>query len=254
VHCGFQQLEVIHGAEYIYITLVERPVMNNFERHSILIGIGLSALSALASAYAAYQTAIQAKVAQQSLTASDLNNAFSDFLDKWSSLCATIDPTGGYIGFEVRSAQNLKMIIVEATDLGYDFKPLNNSDQRMKAIKAMDNAIAAQERLSVWLPNEIIYSMNFDAVIANMIMLSRVDVSEKDARHYSSMMKEVGYCKIWKSWFMDWFKQGYPPPPNITYDNVRLVFNSRDGSALTDDYIRDARSQPWDEIHKFAPP
>jgi hypothetical protein len=53
---------------------------------------------------------------------------------------------------------------------------------------------------------------------------------------------------------MAWFKQGYLPVPNVIYKNVRLVFNSRDGSALTDDYIRDARTQPWSEIHKFAPP
>ena len=68
------------------------------------------------------------------------------------------------------------------------------------------------------------------------------------------MLKQVGYCKVWKSWFMNWFKQVYPPVPNIIYENVKLIFRSRDGIALTDEYIRDARSQPWNEIHNFAPP
>jgi hypothetical protein len=228
--------------------------MNNFERYSILIGIGLSPFSALASAYAAYQTAAQARIAQQALTASDLNHTFEGFLDKWSELCDTLDLTGGYIGLDVKSAQDLQMIVVDATDLGYDFKPLDNPNQRMKVVKALDNVVAAQDRLSLWLPHERSGTMNFNAVMANLIMLSRVDVSEKESRHYSSMLKQVGYCKVWKSWFMSWFKQGYPPTPNVTYKNVRFVFNSRDGRALTDDYIRDARSQPWNDIHKFAPP
>jgi hypothetical protein len=228
--------------------------VNTFERYSILIGIGLSAFSAFASAYAAYQTAHQAKIAQQALTASDLNHTFEGFLDKWSDLCETLDPTGGYIGFDVRSAQNHSMIIVEATDLGYDFKPLKDTDQRMKVVKAMDNAVAAQDRLSLWLPSETISSMNFNSVMANLIMLSRVDVSEKETHHYSAMLKQSGYCKVWKGWFMNWFKQGYPPVPHVIYKDVRLVFNSRDGSALTDDYIQEARKQPWNEIHKYAPP
>lgn len=228
--------------------------MNNFERYSILFGIGLSAFSALASAYAAYQTAAQARIAQQALTSSDLNHTFEGFLDKWSELCDTLDLTGGYIGLDIKSARNFQMIVIEATDLGYDFKPLANPEQRMKVVKALDNAVAAQDRLSLWLPGRTIDAMNFDAVMANLIMLSRVDVSEKESRHYSSMLKQVGYCKVWKSWFMHWFKEGYSQAPNITYKNVRLVFNSRDGSALTDDYIRDARSQPWNDIHKFSPP
>lgn len=228
--------------------------MNKFERYSILVGIGLSALSALASAYAAYQTAAQAKIAQQALTASDLNHTFEGFLDNWTALCDTIDLTGGYIGFDVRSAQNLQMMIVEANDLGYDFKPVDNPQQRMKVVKAMDNAVAAQDRLSLWLPSETIQTMGFNAVMANLIMLSRVDASENEARHYSSMLKQAGYCKVWKTWFMNWFKQGYPPTPNVIYKDVRLVFNSRDGSALNDDYISESRQQPWDEIHRYAPP
>lgn len=64
--------------------------MNNFERYSILVGIGLSASSALASAYAAYQAAAQARIVQQALTASDLNHTFEGFLDKWSNLCDTL--------------------------------------------------------------------------------------------------------------------------------------------------------------------
>ncbi|MBZ9862742.1 hypothetical protein [Mesorhizobium sp. CA12] len=228
--------------------------MNKFERYSIVAGIALSAISAVASAYAAWQTAAQAKIALQALTASDLNHTFEGFLDDWTALCNTIDLTGGYIGFDVRSTQNLQMIIVEATDLGYDFKPLDNPFQRMNVIKAMDKAVAAQDKLTLWLPSERINTMGFNAVMANLIMLSRVDTSESEARHFSSMLKQVGYCKIWKTWFMNWFKQGYPPAPNVIYKDVRLAFNSRDGSALNDDYIRESRKLPWDEIHRFAPP
>lgn len=228
--------------------------MNKFERYSIVAGIALSAISAVASAFAAWQTAAQAKIAQQALTASDLNHTFEGFLDDWTALCNTIDLTGGYIGFDVRSAQNLQMIIVEATDLGYDFKPLNDPSQRMNIVKAMDKAVAAQDKLTLWLPSETINTMGFNAVMANLIMLSRVDASESEARHFSSMLKQVGYCKIWKTWFMNWFKEGYPPAPNVIYKDVRLAFNSRDGSALNDDYIRESRKLPWDEIHRYAPP
>jgi hypothetical protein len=228
-------------------------VVNKFEKYSIVVGIGLSALSAVASAYAAFQTAAQAEVAKQALIASDLSRSFEGFLDSWTELCNTIDVTGGYIGIDVKSAQNHSMIVVEATDLGYDFKPLSDPHQRMKVIKAMDKAVAAQNKLALWLSHDTVETMGFNAVMANLMMLSRVDVSEGEPRHYNAMLKQVGYCKIWKSWYMGWFKEGYPPAPNVIYKDVRLVFNARDGGVLNDNYIRDSRAQPWDEIHKYAP-
>lgn len=65
---------------------------------SVKLGFAISVISAFASAIAAWETAQQAKYAQQALTASDLNRAFESFYDSWSTLCDTIDVTGGYIG------------------------------------------------------------------------------------------------------------------------------------------------------------
>jgi hypothetical protein len=228
--------------------------VNKFERYSIVAGIALSAVSAVASAYAAWQTKTQAAFAQQALTASDLNRTFEAFYGKWSDLCQTIDVTDGYIGFDLRSIQNHQMIVVDATDLGYSFEALDRPSYRRKVIHAMDEAVAAHDRLTLWLPSTTIDSMRFNEVLGNLIVLSRVDVSEPDARRYNAMLKQIGYCRIWKTWFMGWFKEGYPPAPDIDYKNVRLVFRARDGGLLNDEYIRESRSLPWNEIHKFAPP
>ncbi|MGO7756854.1 hypothetical protein ACC761_06335 [Rhizobium ruizarguesonis] len=229
--------------------------MNKFERYSIVAGISLSALSAVASAYAAWQTAQQAQYASQALTAGDLNRGFESFYDEWAKLCSAIDVTGGYVVFDVKSAAlNHKMIVVEATDMGYPFGPIDHEAQMLTVRKAMDDVVEAHDKLAMWLPANTLDSMNFDKVISSLIVLSRVNVSASESRRYSAMFRQVGYCRLWKSWFMTWFKQGYGPTPDIYYKDVRLVFDTRDGSALNDDYIHESRKQPWDEIHRFAPP
>ncbi|WP_434714255.1 hypothetical protein NMA58_24270 (plasmid) [Rhizobium sp. YTUHZ045] len=229
--------------------------MNKFERYSIVAGITLSAISAMASAVATWQTAAQAKYAQQALTAADLNKGFSDFYDQWTKLCTAIDVTGGYVVFEVKSAAlNHQMVVVEATDMGYPFEPIDHTAQMLRARKAMDEVVEAHDKLAMWLPAETLRSMSFEQVLTNLIILSRTNAARSEAKHYSAMFRQAGYCRLWKSWFMTWFKQGYGPTPDVDFKNIRLVFNTRDGSVLNDDYIREARKQPWDQIHRFAPP
>lgn len=160
----------------------------------------------------------------------------------------------GHIGFEVKSAQKLEMIIVGATDLGYSFAPLEQPAYRMSVIKAMDKAISAHDKLAMWLPSSTLETMRFENVVRNLIVLSRVEVSENEARHYSALFRQIGYCRIWTGWFMEWFKQEYPPAPNVAAENIRLVFQARDGGLLNDEYIRKSRELPWDEIHRYAPP
>lgn len=140
--------------------------MNKFERYSIATGIVLSAISSVASAYAALQTAQQAKYAQYALTAADLNRGFENFYDQWATLCDTIDVTGGYVVFGAKSAAlNHEMVVVEATDMGYPFEPIDHSAQRIKTIKAMDKAVAAHDKLAIWLPTETLKTMNFNQVL-----------------------------------------------------------------------------------------
>lgn len=223
--------------------------------HKLLIASAVaSALSAGASAWAAWSTSIQAKYAQKALTATDLNRGFEKFYDKWSDLCAVIDVTDGYIGFQMQGKSNLKMIVVHSTDLGYSFEKFDRSEQRIKVIRAMNEAVAAQEKLALWLDGPTLDNMQFQSVVSNLILLSRIDTDEHESRHYLAMMRQAGYCQIWKSWFMQWFNQGYSPAPLIDFQNVRIIFNARDGGVLNDDYIQKSRELPWNEIHRHAPP
>jgi len=170
-------------------------------------------LSAGASAWAAWSTSVQAEYAQKALTATDLNRGFETFYDKWSELCAVIDVSEGYFVYEIKGALDLNMIVVQATDFGYSFAKYDRSEQRMKVIKTMNEAFAAQERLALWVDGPTLDNMRFREVMNNLIRLSRVDADDKESRKYLSMMRQAGYCLAWKSWFMHWFKQGFPQVP-----------------------------------------
>jgi hypothetical protein len=82
------------------------------------------------------------------------------------------------------------------------------------------------------------------------IMLFTVDASQSEALRYKAMLRQVGFggVGLWA-----WFKEGYSPAPDISYDNVRLVFHARDGGLLNDDYIRSSSALPRNEIHRCAP-
>lgn len=220
----------------------------------LIVSAVVSAISAGLTAWAAWSTATQAQFAQEALTASDRNRAFDTFYDKWSALCEVIDLTDGYVVFDLRGANNLKMIVIDATDMGYTFAPYDHAKQRVEVIKAMDGVVAAHEKLGMWLPYKTMDTMRFEQIMNNLIVFSRVDASEPEARHYNAMLRQAGYCRVWKGWFVAWFKQGYPPTPDIYYKDVRLVFRARNGGVLNEDYIRESRSMPWDEIHRYAPP
>lgn len=237
-----------------YARELKRDPVRRLELGLIAFGTLVSALSSLFAWQAASSSAEQARYAREALTTTDLNRTFEGFLDNWTKLCDTIDITDGTVGFELRAAQDHQIIIVEATDLAYEFRPLDRPSQRRHVIKAMDSAVAAQEKLGLWLSHDTIETMGFEVVMANLIMLSRIDASESEGRHYSAMLKQAGYCKLWKRWFMTWFKEGYLPTPNIPYKDVRLVFHGRGGSNLNDQYIKESRELPWDEINQFAPP
>ncbi|MBY3127374.1 hypothetical protein [Rhizobium laguerreae] len=207
---------------------------------SVTVGFILSALSAVASAYSAYQAAEQVRYARQSLLASDINRSFENFYTSWTKLCKAIDLTEKVI-FEARAKPNERVLIVTATDFGYTFPPFDYDRYRTGVIDAIREAGDNYEKLSIWLPHEELAAINFDSMLENITIMSRVDASENEAVRYDSIFRQVGYCSFWRPQLTQWFQNRKWHVPPILASQVQLVFQTTTGEGLTEAYIKESR-------------
>jgi hypothetical protein len=208
---------------------------------SVTVGFVLSALSAVASAYSAYQAAEQVKYARDSLFASDINRSFENFYLSWTKLCKAIDVTDKIvIGAELKPQAGA--LVVTATDFGYKFPPLDYDRYRTSIVDAIRNASEDYEKLSIWLPRDQISAINFESMMNNITILSRVDSTESEAVRYDSILRQVGYCSFWRPQLTQWFQNRDWQLPPIPASQVQLVFRTPNGNGLTDTYIKESRA------------
>jgi len=216
--------------------------VNKFERYSILIGIGLSAFSALASAYAAYQTAQQAVYARHALSASDLNRTFEEFYTSWSNLCKVLDPTPSGMVFDVEARPNEGSLVVTASDLGYSYAKFDRSKYRADVSRAIAETNEKYNHLSLWLPPEQLTAIGFEHTMSNLVVLSRVPVSSNEAVRYATIFRQIGYCSFWLPQLTQWFQHREWNIPVISSDKVKLNFQTDIVEPLTDEHIKLRRS------------
>ncbi|MDH4439169.1 MAG: hypothetical protein QE284_02160 [Rhizobium sp.] len=215
---------------------------------SVTVGVGLSTLSAIASAYSAYQAAEQVRYAKEALSAAEKNQSFSHFYTSWGRLCKALDPTDRIV-LGADADPNAKILTVTATDFGYSFAPFDYDEYRSKVVSAIREAGEKYDMLSLWLPDDEILNINFVQTMNNLTILSMVDSSQDDAILYDSIFREVGYCNFWRVQYPRWFQNRQAKLPFIPASDVKLQFKTQSGENLTACYIKKRRT-----VATYGPP
>jgi hypothetical protein len=91
--------------------------------------------------------------------------------------------------------------------------------------------------------DEQLQGLNFQEILRNIIVMSRVDPTGNEAIRHESILKQTGYCKFWKPQFQQWFASGFEPLRVVGHQDVDLGIRSSPTGRLDTDYIKEARAR-----------
>lgn len=225
-----KRIKLTRAAKQMPHTFVKRgkqdAVRPSWELYTVLASVVLSAVSAMASAYAAYQTAEQVQYSRAALTAADANAAFKQYIQNWETLCSLVDITGDKTKFVMSFKEPNNKLNVLAIDRG--FTPQTAPDGTpILAISDLSNLLSSDlQDLSTWTDSRELGALRSANGEVSRFIHSLAGLDARGSKDI--IIKNIGYCNYLLAELKNWYGNGRLPIQ--LYPNEDITLNIIDVS------------------------
>ncbi|MBP2564502.1 hypothetical protein J2766_001061 [Agrobacterium tumefaciens] len=192
-----------------------------WELYTVLASVVLSAVSAMASAYAAYQTAAQVRYSRAALTASDANAAFKQYIQNWENLCSLIDITGDKATVLMSYREPDDKLHVLALDHGFKLEAALESRSILRISDLSNDLSSDLQDLSTWTDSRELGALrSANGEVGRFISSYNIKAGFKERKEL--IIKNIGYCRYLVGELKGWYGNGHLPIQLYPVEDITL--------------------------------